>query len=227
MNALRKALILVLGLAAISFLVAVSISGSSAVRALPPTRFFGTIAVNGAQPPLNTIVRAKIDNQICGEGRVSEVAGFFIGYTVDVNSSANQAGCGDFGEFDVVTFEWVGSNGEVVNCSPRGVWDPSAFQQLHLTCNESGQQVSDSEWKLLRSWNFGLWNLEGCRSAQEAFQPLVDPGVLDIAWKFLDETQSWEAFAPAVPTSVNSLQEVCSGDILGVHVSSGVVWEER
>lgn len=75
-------------------LLSIAVAGAQA----PPARVFGTASVNGATPPLGTVVEAFIAGVRCGEGVVRQVSDQVgVGYVVDVRSEAVEAGCGSAG----------------------------------------------------------------------------------------------------------------------------------
>ncbi|MFQ5879234.1 MAG: hypothetical protein ACE5IZ_03530 [Dehalococcoidia bacterium] len=206
---------------ALAALAAVELHGSARVQAgeeIPPARFFGTITVDGAPPALGTVVRARIDGNLCGQGQVQNIAGVGLGYMVDVmeQTSPGFSGCGALGR--TVAFEWVSGVGQVLPCSPRGSWDNSSFIRLDLSCFGPTQ--------LFAGWNFVLWLPDKCVTPQQAFQQLIDEGILNVAAKFIPQTQSWQIFDPDAPPAVNDLTQVCPNDALAIHVSAGTIWQQ-
>ena len=83
---------LVAAIAAVCALLVVSFAAAQAPPQ-PPSRFVGTVAVNGAPAAAGTVVEARIGGTTCGTGTVFIEAGQ-ARYVVDVAAAASTAGCG-------------------------------------------------------------------------------------------------------------------------------------
>jgi hypothetical protein len=88
----------------------------------PPNRFYGSVSLNGAQPPAGTPVIAFIQGRECGRGEVRDDGR----YVVDVDDEATRPGCGTEGA--VITFEVGG-----VAAGQTGVYRRGTFTELQLT----------------------------------------------------------------------------------------------
>lgn len=85
-------LALVVALAAVCALLVVSFAAAQAPPQ-PPSRFVGTVAVNGTPAAAGTVVEARVAGTACGTGTVFIEAGQSR-YVVDVAAAASTAGCG-------------------------------------------------------------------------------------------------------------------------------------
>lgn len=73
--------------------------GAVAHAQTPPTRFYGTLSINGAVAPSGTTVTAYVNGNACGSVTTSDEGR----YVLDAISSGTQEGCGNDG--DAVTFQ--------------------------------------------------------------------------------------------------------------------------
>lgn len=191
---------------------------ASAQPAFGFARFYGTITVDGVTPEVGTLVRGKIHDRICGLAEVQEIEGFGIGYSVDVKGAVEMQGCA--GNGDMVTFDWVDPFPEVIirECTPTALWDPTHINRVDLSCNAPEPTI---EVEVLQGWNFVEWQPDGCKPAGEAFEGLAELG---ITWRHVASVQGWQSYDPDVPPALNSLTQVCSGDIFIVYTAAAAVW---
>lgn len=87
-----------------------------------------------------------------------------------------------------------------------------------------GRALTLISTRLHVGWNPVVWQPAGCQIAPIAFNHLTQRGLLRVGWRFLPESQSWQGFDPLAPEGVNTLTQVCQGQILWVNVPSGTVW---
>src|SRR6266498_199908 len=118
---------LVGGAAAVALLAASTALGSHAASAqpTPPTRFFGTVTLNGQPAPSGATVQARVGTNACGTATVT-ASGGTSNYVVDVASASTTPGCGTDGA--TVTFTVNG-----VPASQSGTFQTGAFVTLNLT----------------------------------------------------------------------------------------------
>jgi hypothetical protein len=100
-------------------------SRSAAAQPTPPTRFFGTVTVNGQPAASGATVQARVGSNVCGTGNVT-VSGNASNYVVDVASASTQPGCGTDGA--TVSFTVAGSAAR-----ETGTFQTGAFTPLNLT----------------------------------------------------------------------------------------------
>ncbi|MGH2584098.1 MAG: hypothetical protein ACRDJE_04230, partial [Dehalococcoidia bacterium] len=101
----------------------VSLTGVS--EAQVPTRFFGTVTIDGQPAPAGTTVTAEIGGNDCGSGAVESRQGQML-YILDAQSEAAVAGCGGL---NVIVFFKVGSR----YATQIGCFTPGAFVEQNLT----------------------------------------------------------------------------------------------
>src|SRR5581483_6632434 len=112
---MRRALLLLLAAAAFLPLAA-------GAQRLPPHRFFGRVTVNGAAPPVGTVVEAFIGNTRCGTGQTTSGGN----YVIDVDHGTSTPGCGFGGA--TITFRVSG-----VTATPTATFRDGGFEPLDLT----------------------------------------------------------------------------------------------
>jgi len=78
--------------------------------------------------------------------------------------------------------------------------------------------------QLYAGWNFVPYTGTACADASDAFAPLVDAGVLNIAWHHNNQTKAWTSFDPDVPPVINDLKTLCPNNVLVMNVASNIVW---
>lgn len=100
-------------------------AGSASAQPTPPTRFFGTVTLNGQPAPNGATVQARVGSNNCGTGSVTS-AGSSSSYVVDVLSATTQPGCGTDGA--TVSFTVNGAP-----ASQTGTFQTGAFVSLNLT----------------------------------------------------------------------------------------------
>jgi hypothetical protein len=123
------------GLAAVLALVLAGIfalTGSSPAQAdtppNPPSRFAGTVTIDGAPAPLGTVIEARINGNTCAEPVLVFTSGADRRYVIDVfafNPGQNQP-CGSPGS--TITF-----HAGALTATQTGSWDNSELQILNLT----------------------------------------------------------------------------------------------
>ena len=96
----------------------------------PPTRFYGTLTIDGAPAPAGTMVRAFVGDKDCTNARepFTVPAG---SYAVEVGHTTQTPGCGEIGT--TVTFR-VGTR----TANERGTFETGSFQLLNLTVSGTG-----------------------------------------------------------------------------------------
>jgi hypothetical protein len=94
---------------------------------VPPTRFFGTVTIDGNPAPPGTEVKAFINSIECG-ARVTERDGFFV---IDADHWDTRTGCGmDDAEVVFVV------NG--VSAPEKGVFAQGQFKEVNITVTSDG-----------------------------------------------------------------------------------------
>jgi hypothetical protein len=78
---------------------------------------------------------------------------------------------------------------------------------------------------LFPGWNFVEWKAGLCAESVDAFAQLTNPDIFNVAWTFNAQTQMFDrGYDDDAPTSLNTLQKICPGEILIIHVSQKVEW---
>ena len=127
-----------LGAAAVTVVAGSLLLGASGAFAQsppsPPSRFVGTVTLNGATAPDGTVVTAKVNGNACGSGNVSGG-----NYKVDVPAAdpAATVQCGKDG--DTVTFFVNGAQ-----AAQTGTWHNYALGQVNLTATTSTATATPS-----------------------------------------------------------------------------------
>lgn len=108
-------------------LAGVAIQAATVAAQAPPTRFYGSVTVNGAPAEVGTVVEGYVNGLLCGQGVVAELGDpIGIGYILDVNADSFQPGCGmDGGQ---VTFK-VGA----LDAAATGEFRTGSFVQVDLS----------------------------------------------------------------------------------------------
>lgn len=120
-----------LGAAAVTVVAGSLLLGASGAFAQsppsPPSRFVGTVTLNGATAPDGTVVTAQVNGNACGSGNVSGG-----NYKIDVPAAdpAATVQCGKDG--DTVTFFVNGAQ-----AAQTGTWHNYALGQVNLTATTS------------------------------------------------------------------------------------------
>lgn len=107
-----------------------------------------------------------------------------------------------------------------------GVLTLSLAGGQHAASAESTGSAS-AESSLFAGWNVDSWRPDDCLDAEAAFQNLLDQGTLDVAGMFIPATQSWVVFDHNAPDALNTLDQLCTSDILWLHVSANAVWLQQ
>jgi len=122
-----------LGAAAVTVVAGSLLLGASGAFAQsppsPPSRFVGTVTVNGAPAKAGAVVTAQINGNACGSGNVGDAsAGGANRYKIDVPAAdpAATVQCGKVG--DTVTFFVDG-----VKANETGTWNSAILGQVNLT----------------------------------------------------------------------------------------------
>ncbi len=112
--------------AAVGAAMLVSVAAAQAPPA-PPSRFVGTVTVNGAAPPANAVVEARIAGAACGTTTVF-ASGSEMRYTLDIPAlaPATTPGCGVDGS--VVDFYVDGKK-----AAQTGSWKNYELTTLNLS----------------------------------------------------------------------------------------------
>jgi hypothetical protein len=92
---------------------------------LPPSRFVGSVTVNGAPAAAGTVVDARIGGKSCGTALVF-LSGAEARYAIDVKGADQEAGCGTLGATVVFVVGGVQAN-------QTGTWNNPQLQTLNLT----------------------------------------------------------------------------------------------
>jgi len=118
--------------AVLAVAVAGSVSMTGVSEAQVPTRFFGTVTIDGQPAAAGTTVTAEIGGNDCGSGAVESRQGQML-YILDAQSEASVAGCGGL---NVIVFFKVGSR----YASQIGCFTPGAFVEQNLTISGAAQR---------------------------------------------------------------------------------------
>ena len=93
----------------------------------PPSRFVGSVLINGEQAPTGTTVLAQIGGVVCGSGAINTAGK----YVLDIDASES---CGTLGA--VITFQVNG-----VQVKESGTWKNDQLSILDLTVTTSQDVV--------------------------------------------------------------------------------------
>jgi hypothetical protein len=78
---------------------------------------------------------------------------------------------------------------------------------------------------VFKGWNFVTWQSSECSPTEEALAQLLSEGILNVAWTFNAPSQAFDgSYDPDAPPSLNTLTQVCSGDILIINVEDSTDW---
>ncbi len=89
---------------------------------------------------------------------------------------------------------------------------------------DGGSVVAASALQLYTGWNFVPYTGGACTGARDAFTPLINPGVFNIAWHHNNTTKVWTSFDWDVPDVINDLTQLCPNDVLVINVSADIIW---
>ncbi|MFQ5880360.1 MAG: M23 family metallopeptidase [Dehalococcoidia bacterium] len=81
--------------------------------------------------------------------------------------------------------------------------------------------------QLYAGWNFASWRIEGCEPIKDALESLIEQGIVNVATLFQAQSQGWRLFDPDAPDAINTLGQLCLGDIGVFHVSEDAQWVQR
>jgi hypothetical protein len=83
-------------------------------------------------------------------------------------------------------------------------------------------QKVDPPTLLYAGWNPIELAVSSCSEPSSAFAGIIEK--LAVAWLFVGQTQSWKGYDPKVPPTLNTLSQVCGGDILWLFLSEDASW---
>jgi hypothetical protein len=66
-----------------------------------------------------------------------------------------------------------------------------------------------------------------CVHPRVAADNLIQDGMLSVIALFVNSAQSWLLFDPNSPDAVNTLDELCTNDILWLNVTAGGQWLQQ
>jgi hypothetical protein len=66
-----------------------------------------------------------------------------------------------------------------------------------------------------------------CAPVRAAAGNLIEDGVLNVLALFINQQQSWLLFDPESPDAVNTLDELCTDDIVWLNVAAGGQWLQQ
>jgi hypothetical protein len=114
---------------ALALVAVFALHAATSVAQLPPSRFYGTVQLNGEVPPVDTVVEAYVGDMLCGTGSVQDLGDpIGIGYIVDVFADAFLPGCGTDGA--TVSLRVGG-----VPADQTGAFITGGFVEVDLTAN--------------------------------------------------------------------------------------------
>jgi hypothetical protein len=77
---------------------------------------------------------------------------------------------------------------------------------------------------LLAGWNLVQFEGIRCLPLSEATTSIYEAGALGSVWGFLASQQKWRGYDPNVPEMLNNLSQVCSNNIIWLHMTAPVSW---
>ena len=117
---------------AAALLAGLALQSTAVLAQAPPTRFYGTVTINGAPAPAGTEIRAYINGQECGAIATAADDGFYI---LDAAADATVIGCGL--EDIEVTFAINGVSANEISYFTQG-----EFRNLDLSVNGEAPPVA-------------------------------------------------------------------------------------
>ena len=108
---LAGAVMAAVALVALALVTIQSAAPTANAQILPPSRFYGTVTVDGSAATAGT-VRGKVGGNICGTATISDLGGG-LNYDIQVKHSSEQTGCGS--DNASVAFEYV-DGGNAIAC---------------------------------------------------------------------------------------------------------------
>jgi uncharacterized repeat protein (TIGR01451 family) len=127
---------------------------------------------------------------------------------------------------------------QVVVAIPSNVTDGTQFvntatadaaQQDEDLSDNAGTATSTVSAQIVKTlfpgWNFVEWEPELCAEAVDAFAQLTNPDTFNVAWTWAAQVQMFDrSYDDDAPPALNTLQKICPGDILAIHVAQKVEW---
>ena len=126
---LAGAVVAAVALVALAAVTLQSAAPTANAQILPPSRFYGTVTVDGTAATSGTL-NGLIGGKVCGTASINPGLGNGLNYDIQVKDSSEEPNCGSLGA--TVTFELV--DGGTAACSPTGSWNSANVQLLNLTC---------------------------------------------------------------------------------------------
>jgi hypothetical protein len=78
---------------------------------------------------------------------------------------------------------------------------------------------------VFKGWNFIAWQSSTCAPTRDALGQLLSEGILNVAWTFDAPSQVFDgSYDPNAPPSLNTLTQVCPGDILIINAEDSTDW---
>jgi hypothetical protein len=169
-------------------------------QATPPSRFFGSLTIDGAPAAWGTNVVAEINGRVCSIPK-QWPGGPDVDYGVDAEASSTLSGCGFD---DAPVFFRVGNR----YANQVGSWTGAAFVRLDLTI--SGK----AERPIMLRTDIGMQRLNsGCSNVVLSVPPgtplwqvalsVSPPDSLRGIFRYQPETGAYAAFAPSTPEVMN------------------------
>jgi hypothetical protein len=181
-------------------LVAVAAAREARAQASPPSRFFGSLTIDGAPAGWGTVVVAEINGRVCSV-RKDWPGGPDVDYGVDAEASATISGCG---YDDAPVFFRVGNR----YASQVGSWTGATFIRLDLTIS------GVAERPITMQTDIGMQRLKaGCQTVVLSVPPGTPVRKVALAVSPADslrgifrrqrDSESYAAFAPGAPEMMN------------------------
>ena len=119
-----------LGMVLLALIVPVALAGRAQAQSLPPSRFFGSVTIDGKPAPWGTVVVAEINGTTCSRPKEFPLSAD-VDYGVDVDGASVIPGCG---MDDAIVFFRVGER----YADQVGSWAGAMFIRLDLTIRGAG-----------------------------------------------------------------------------------------
>jgi uncharacterized repeat protein (TIGR01451 family) len=105
----------------------------------------------------------------------------------------------------------------------------AAAQQDEDLSDNAGSASSTVSAQIVKTlfpgWNFVEWEPELCAESVDAFAQLTNPDIFNVAWTWAAQVQMFDrSYDDDAPPALNTLQKICPGDILAIHVAQKVEW---
>lgn len=187
----------VLGLIALVVLVS---AREARAQATPPSRFFGSLTIDGAPAGWGTVVVAEINGRICSI-RKEWPGGPDVDYGVDAEASSTISGCGFD---DAPVFFRVGNR----YATQVGAWTGAMFIRLDLTISGAAERP------IMMRTDIGMQRLKaGCQTVVltvpagtpvwQVALAVAPADSLRGIFRRQRDADSYAAFAPAAPEMMN------------------------